>query len=63
MANDHDPSDVVLGAAAIAAVLNIKPSQAFYLLKRGNLPARKIGAKWITSKRILLASILPKDGE
>jgi hypothetical protein len=51
---DHD---IVWGAHAVAAVLNLDYRQAFYLLQHGKLPGRKIGGRWCCSRRALLAAV------
>jgi hypothetical protein len=63
--SELNPSDdIVIGATAIGAVFGLRPTQAFYLLKRGKLPAKKLGVKWISSKRALLAAVVPQiEGE
>jgi hypothetical protein len=55
--NDDQTSDVVWGAAAIAAVIRKKERQAFYLLEKGLLPARKLGGQWVASRKKLLAAV------
>jgi hypothetical protein len=52
-----DEHDVIWGAAEIAAVLNLTPTQAWYLLERRKLPARKVGKKWCASRRQLLRAV------
>src|SRR5579863_3466572 len=61
------PSDVVWGAAAIGAEIGLAPSQAFYILKRGEIKcARQIlgkkkdngvmrGGRWVASRAALRA--------
>lgn len=64
MQSEHnDSNDIVIGAAAIGAVLGLKPSQAHYLLKHGKLPAGRLGVKYIASRKQLLASVLPTRGK
>jgi len=39
----------VWGAAAIGAVINKSPTQTFYLLERGLLPAKKVRRQWTST--------------
>jgi hypothetical protein len=48
-----DGLELLWGADLIAAELNITTRQAFYLLERGHIPARKIGGRWCASRRAL----------
>jgi hypothetical protein len=47
---DTDSLDILWGADAIGAYLNVPRRRAFYLLERRFVPARKIGATWTSSK-------------
>ena len=56
--------DLLWGAAAIAAELNLKSRrQAFHLLETGALPARKIGKQWVASREKLRQHIIGEAGE
>jgi len=58
----HDANfDIVWGAAAIAAVIRRTERQAYYLLESGALPARKVGAQWVASRKRLLAIADPES--
>ena len=48
-------SDIVWGAEGIGSVINRSARDTFHLLKRGHLPAKKIGGRWAASRRKLLA--------
>ena len=48
------PGDLVWGAIAIAATLNINKRQAFFLLEKKRIPARKIGGRWCASRAKIL---------
>jgi hypothetical protein len=48
---------VLWGAESIGAALNLTARQAFHLLERGHLPATKIGGRWASTKRKLLARV------
>jgi hypothetical protein len=50
-----DDDELVWGAVAISEVIHQTPRQTFHLLsKKGALPARKVGGRWVASKRQLL---------
>jgi hypothetical protein len=49
--------DPVWGAAAIGRVIGRNQRLTFSLLERGLLPARKVGGRWVASKRKLLATV------
>ncbi|TIT36192.1 MAG: DNA-binding protein [Mesorhizobium sp.] len=57
--------DLVWGAAAIARELGLKNErQAFYILEKGLLPAKKVGAQWVTSRhaiRTYFADLVPVE--
>ena len=54
MAEASDKLDLIWGAAAIAAALGITERACFHMLESGVLPARKVGARWVVSRRKLL---------
>jgi len=45
--------DLVWGAANIARLIGKTPRATFHLLEGGKIPARKIGATWVASRRKL----------
>jgi hypothetical protein len=45
--------DLIWGAAAIAAALNRTQRQCFHMLESGELPAKKIGGRWVVSRKAL----------
>jgi len=49
--------DLLWTASEIAKALNLKERQVWYLLERGELPARKIGGKWVASRQALLRAV------
>jgi hypothetical protein len=57
---DPTASDIVWGAAAIGAVIGLNERQAFYRLERGQIPARKFGDAWVTSRQALLRLFAPE---
>jgi hypothetical protein len=44
----------IWGAKAIAMEVNRKLRQTFYMLESGELPAKKVGGRWVTTRRRLL---------
>ena len=56
--SDDANQDIVWGAEAIAAVIRVTQRRAFYLLENGSLPAKKLGGRWVASRRKLLDAII-----
>ena len=51
-----EPMDLLWGAAEIARVINRTPKQVFHMLESGHIPpARKVGGRWMVSRRKLVA--------
>jgi len=50
--------DILWGAQAIAAVIRASERQTFHLLESGTLPAKKIGGRWVASRKKLLAALI-----
>jgi hypothetical protein len=46
--------DLIWGATAIAAALNRTRRQTFHMLEAGGLPARKVGNRWVASRKALV---------
>jgi hypothetical protein len=62
-----DKIDLIWGAKAIGALLNLDQRQAYYQLEAGRIPgARKWGRKWSASgavlRRVLAGEAPPIDG-
>ncbi len=51
---EAEPLDLVWGADAIAKVIKRNPRQVFNLLENGDLPAKKIGGRWVASRARLV---------
>jgi len=51
----------IWGAPSIAKVINRSPSETYYLLERGLVPARKIGKAWTSTPRELLAAVTGRE--
>ena len=58
---DENSDDVIWGAAAIGDAVGKNERQAYYLLEKGHLPARKVGAQWAASRKKLLSYITGDD--
>jgi hypothetical protein len=41
------------GAKAIGAFIGLNSRQTFYLLTKGEIPAKKIGGRWIATRQRL----------
>ena len=52
-----DSLDLVWGAEAIGVYIRRKKRQVWYLLEKGDLPARKVGGVWVASKEALRRSM------
>ena len=50
--------DIVWEVKNIALVIGRTERQTFHMLSAGHLPAKKIGEKWVASRRKLLAAVL-----
>lgn len=55
-------SEFVWGATAIGAVIGAEASKTFFLLKTKQIPARKVGGRWVAS-RDRLREFLLEDKE
>src|SRR5262249_31539285 len=60
--NDEASDDLVWGCNAIAAVIRRSERSAFHLLENGFLPAKKVGGRWVASRRRLLDALTGDDG-
>ena len=59
---DESPSDLVWGAGAIAKVIGRSERSTFHLLEKQLLPARRVGGRWVASRRKLI-DVLTNDDE
>ena len=48
-----EPLDLIWGAAAIAALLGRTTKATLHMLERGQIPARKVGARWCANRKAL----------
>jgi hypothetical protein len=50
-----DPGDLAWGVGEIAGTIGRDERATYHLLSKGQLPARKVGGRWVASKRRLRA--------
>lgn len=50
--------DIVWEVAEIAKVIGRTERQTFHILTSGSLPAKKVGGRWVASRRKLLEAVL-----
>ena len=48
-----EKSDLIWGADAIGEEIDRSPRQTFHMLMRGELPAKKVGGRWVASRQKL----------
>jgi hypothetical protein len=46
--------DLVWGCKAIASVIGRTERATFHMLEKGELPARQVGQRWVTSRKQLM---------
>lgn len=54
MENNNSAGDLVWGGSGIAQVIKRTDRQTFHLLESGALPAKKVGGRWVASRRKLI---------
>lgn len=59
--NNDQHDDIVWEVENIAKFIGRTSRQTYHLLETGALPARKIGGRWVASRKKLLAAILGED--
>jgi len=52
-----EESDIVWGGEAIAAAINRTRRATFNMLDQGLLPARKVGGRWVASRKRLIEAL------
>jgi hypothetical protein len=55
MKTDSNAIDLVWGAEAIANVIGRTTRATFYMLDNGELPAKKVGGRWVAERSKLIA--------
>lgn len=63
MKAETEDHDIVWGAGPIGEVVGLTAKQTYHLLEGGRLPAKKIGDRWVASRRRLLAVVTGEGGE
>ena len=58
---DTDLDRPIWGAQAFAQVLNTDTASVNRMLQKRLLPARKVGRKWVSTPRQLLAAVTPLE--
>lgn len=58
---DNEADDPIWEVKNIANVIKRSERQTFHLLSSGQLPAKKVGERWVASKRKLLMALLNDD--
>lgn len=53
--NSTGQLDLIWGATQIARVIQRSRRQAFMMLENGELPARKVGGRWVIERSRLVA--------
>ncbi|PWJ79793.1 excisionase family DNA binding protein [Pseudaminobacter salicylatoxidans] len=61
MENTSKSFNLIWGAGAIADELGCDRRRAFYLLEKGEIPAKKVGGKWVVRRDELHAFFLKGD--
>jgi hypothetical protein len=56
-------SDLLWGAAAIAAELGVSPRRVYWLLVSKHVPAKKVGNVWVGSRRALRQHLIPASNQ
>jgi len=54
MNTDSDEINLVWGGAEIAKLIKRTPRQTFHMLESGQLPAKKIGERWVAERGKLI---------
>jgi len=52
---EAEKDDLIWNVGPIANVIGRDDRATYHLLSKGELPARKVGGRWVASKRRLLA--------
>lgn len=56
----HTPTELIWGASAIARVIGRTDRQTFHMLQNGQLPAKKIGDRWVAERGQLISFFMSK---
>jgi hypothetical protein len=61
IADDETP-DLIWGCSAIAKAIGRSERSTFHLLERQLLPAKRVGGRWVASRRKLLDALTSHVG-
>ncbi|MQW38152.1 DNA-binding protein [Sinorhizobium meliloti] len=56
--NHGDSIDLIWGVEAVAKIIGRTERQTFHLLSTGQLPAKKVGGRWVAERGNLLRFFL-----
>lgn len=56
-----EAEELIWGADEIAKVIDRTPRQTFHMLEKGQLPARKVGNRWVAGRGRLLRYLVGGD--
>jgi hypothetical protein len=59
--SDNLAADLLWGGKEISDFLGVPPRKAYWMLEQKLIPARKIGDKWVASRRALREHLAPAD--
>ena len=59
---ESESPHILWGVAEIAKAIRRTDRQTYHLLSREYLPAHKVGASWVASRRKLLAALMGDEG-
>jgi len=57
----EDSDDLLWGVTAIARAIGRTERQVFHLLETGLIPAKKVGGRWLASRRRLFKALIGDD--
>ena len=65
VSDDPNPLDLVWGAEGVAPIIKRTERQARYLLRSGAIPSRRVGTRFVTTRREIIAALLgsPRPNE
>ncbi|TBG20636.1 DNA-binding protein [Rhizobium johnstonii] len=56
--NGTESEDLVWGISAIARVIGRTDRQTYHMLDTGALPAKRVGGRWVASRKKLLSFLV-----
>ena len=57
---EDDEAEFLWGAARIGKAIGLNPNVTFNLLRDGQIPARKIGGRWVSERNVLRRFVTPE---